>query len=49
MSLVSLNDFLPRKNEEWIKTVNGSMHSTIESIGMAGQGGEKFSGVHSEF
>ena len=49
MSLVSLNDFLPRKNEEWIKTINGLMLSTIESIGMAGQGKEKYSGVHFEF
>ena len=49
MSLVSLNDFLPRKNEEWIKTINGLMLSTIESIGMAGQGEEKYSGVHFEF
>lgn len=56
MSLVSPNDFLPRKTHssingphEWIKTVNGLMLSTTESIGMAGQGREKYSGVHFEF
>ena len=49
MRLVSLNDFLPRKNEEWIKTINGLMLSTIKSIGMAGQGREKYSEVHFEF